>query len=70
MFGGAQVLVSTFVSPVLGGISVAVLAALVLRISPRGFPVPEDAAILAGRRRSARRAPSGGGRSREPSLAP
>ena len=37
VFGGAQVLVSTFVSPVLGGISVAVLAALVLRINPRGF---------------------------------
>jgi urea transport system permease protein len=37
LFGAAQVLVSTYVSPVLGGISVAVLAALVLRISPRGF---------------------------------
>ncbi len=37
VFGAAQVLVSTFVSPVLGGISVAVLAALVLRVSPRGF---------------------------------
>ena len=37
VFGGAQVLVSTFISPVLGGISIAVLAALVLRISPRGF---------------------------------
>ena len=37
VFGGVQVLVSTFVSPVLGSISVAVLAALVLRISPRGF---------------------------------
>jgi branched-chain amino acid transport system permease protein len=37
IFGGAQVLVSTFVSPVLGGISIAVLAALVLRINPRGF---------------------------------
>src|SRR5580704_10769868 len=37
VFGGVQVLVSTFVSPVLGGISVAVLAALVLRINPRGF---------------------------------
>ena len=37
VFGGAQVLVSTFVSPVLGGISVAVLAALLLRINPRGF---------------------------------
>jgi urea transport system permease protein len=37
VFGAAQVLVSTFVSPVLGSISVAVLAAFVLRISPRGF---------------------------------
>ena len=37
VFGGAQVLVSTFVNPVLGSISVAVLAALVLRVSPRGF---------------------------------
>ncbi|KMO40364.1 amino acid ABC transporter [Methylobacterium variabile] len=37
VFGAAQVLVSTFVSPVLGGIAVAVLAALVLRISPKGF---------------------------------
>jgi branched-chain amino acid transport system permease protein len=37
VFGGGQVLVSTFVSPVLGGISVAVLAALLLRINPRGF---------------------------------
>ncbi len=37
VFGAAQVLVSTFVSPVLGSIAVAVLAALVLRISPKGF---------------------------------
>jgi branched-chain amino acid transport system permease protein len=37
VFGGVQVLVSTFVSPVLGGISVGVLAALLLRINPRGF---------------------------------
>ncbi len=37
VFGAAQVLVSTFVSPILGSISIAVLAALVLRISPRGF---------------------------------
>ena len=37
VFGGAQVLVSTFVSPILGGITVAVLCALVLRISPKGF---------------------------------
>lgn len=37
VFGGAQVLVSTFVSPILGGITVAVLCALVLRVSPKGF---------------------------------
>ena len=36
-FGAAQVLVSTFVSPILGSISVAVLAAVVLRVSPKGF---------------------------------
>ena len=37
LFGGAQVLVSTFFSPVLGGITVAVLCALVLRLNPKGF---------------------------------
>lgn len=37
VFGAAQVLVSTYVSPILGSITVAVLSALVLRISPRGF---------------------------------
>lgn len=37
LFGGAQVLVSTFVSPVLGGIAVAVLCALVLRLNAGGF---------------------------------
>ena len=37
IFGAAQVLISTFVSPILGSIAVAVLAALVLRISPKGF---------------------------------
>lgn len=37
VFGGAQVLVSTYVSPILGGITVAVLAAIVLRISPEGL---------------------------------
>lgn len=37
VFGGAQVLISTFVSPILGSIAIAVLAALVLRISPKGF---------------------------------
>ena len=37
VFGAAQVLVSTFISPILGSIATAVLAALVLRISPKGF---------------------------------
>jgi branched-subunit amino acid ABC-type transport system permease component len=37
LFGACQVLVSTYVSPVLGGITIALLAALVLRIRPRGF---------------------------------
>jgi branched-chain amino acid transport system permease protein len=37
LFGGAQVLVSTFLNPVLGGIAVAVLCALVLRLNPQGF---------------------------------
>jgi urea transport system permease protein len=37
VFGAAQVVVSTYVSPILGGISVAVLAAIVLRINPKGF---------------------------------
>ncbi|KAB1073448.1 branched-chain amino acid ABC transporter permease [Methylobacterium planeticum] len=36
-FGAAQVLISTFVSPILGSIAIAVLAALVLRINPKGF---------------------------------
>ncbi|SNS01945.1 branched-chain amino acid ABC transporter permease [Antarctobacter heliothermus] len=37
LLGGAQVIVSTYVSPILGGITVAVLAAIILRISPKGF---------------------------------
>jgi branched-chain amino acid transport system permease protein len=37
VFGAVQVLVSTFVNPIVGSISIAVLAALVLRISPKGF---------------------------------
>ena len=36
-FGAMQVVVSTFVSPILGSISIAVLAAIVLRVSPKGF---------------------------------
>jgi branched-subunit amino acid ABC-type transport system permease component len=35
--GGAQVLVSTFVSPVIGGLTIVVLAALLLRVRPAGF---------------------------------
>lgn len=37
LLGGAQVIVSTYVSPILGGITVAVLAAFILRLSPKGF---------------------------------
>lgn len=37
VFGACQVLVGTFVSPVLGGLTIAVLAALTLRIRPKGF---------------------------------
>lgn len=37
VFGAAQVLVSTYASPVLGGLTIAVLAALTLRIRPKGF---------------------------------
>ena len=37
VFGAVQVVVSTVVSPILGGVTIAVLAALTLRIRPRGF---------------------------------
>lgn len=37
VFGACQVLISTYVSPVLGGLAIAVLAALTLRIRPKGF---------------------------------
>jgi len=37
VFGTFQVLVSTFVSPVLGGLAIAVLAAFTLRMRPKGF---------------------------------
>ncbi|MDQ2136638.1 branched-chain amino acid ABC transporter permease [Alcaligenaceae bacterium B3P038] len=37
VFGAAQVLVSIYFSPVLGGLTIAVLAALTLRIRPKGF---------------------------------
>jgi urea transport system permease protein len=37
ILGGAQVLVSTYVSPILGGITIVVMAAVILRINPRGL---------------------------------
>ena len=37
LLGGAQVLVSTFISPILGGITIVVLAAVILRINPQGL---------------------------------
>ena len=37
VLGGLQVVVSTFVSPILGGVTIAVLAAVVLRLRPEGF---------------------------------
>jgi len=37
ILGGAQVLVSTFVSPILGGMTIVVLAAAILRINPKGL---------------------------------
>lgn len=37
VLGGAQVLVATHLSPVLGGLTIAVLAAIILRIRPQGF---------------------------------
>jgi branched-subunit amino acid ABC-type transport system permease component len=37
VFGACQVLVSTYANPVLGGLTIAVLAALTLRIRPKGF---------------------------------
>lgn len=37
IFGGAQVVVSTFISPIIGGLTIVVLAALTLRIRPQGL---------------------------------
>lgn len=37
VLGGAQVIVSTFGNPILGGLTIVVLAAVVLRIRPQGF---------------------------------
>ena len=37
VFGAVQVLLSTYASPILGGLAIAVLAAITLRIRPKGF---------------------------------
>ncbi|MCW5300374.1 branched-chain amino acid ABC transporter permease [Herbaspirillum lusitanum] len=37
LFGGIQILLSTYVSPVLGGIAIVLLSAITLRIRPKGF---------------------------------
>jgi branched-chain amino acid transport system permease protein len=37
VFGACQVLVSIYLNPVLGGLTIAVLAALTLRVRPKGF---------------------------------
>jgi branched-subunit amino acid ABC-type transport system permease component len=37
VLGGLQVLASTFISPILGGLTIAVVAALALRLRPAGF---------------------------------
>jgi len=38
LFGGVQVLVSFYLSPILGSVSIALLAALALRLMPRIYP--------------------------------
>lgn len=37
ILGGLQVLASTFISPILGGLTIAVVAAIALRLRPEGF---------------------------------
>jgi branched-chain amino acid transport system permease protein len=37
VFGSAQVIISSYFSPILGGMAIAVLAAITLRIWPKGF---------------------------------
>jgi hypothetical protein len=37
LFGGCQVLVSSYANPVLGGLTIPLLAALTLRIRPKGL---------------------------------
>ena len=37
LLGGAQVIVSTYISPIIGGLTIVVLAAVILRIRPQGI---------------------------------
>ena len=37
LLGGAKVLVSTYISPIIGGLTIVVLAAVILRIRPQGI---------------------------------
>jgi branched-chain amino acid transport system permease protein len=37
VLGGAQVVISSLFSPILGGLTIVVLAALLLRVRPLGF---------------------------------
>ena len=37
ILGGMQVAVSTYISPIIGGLTIVVLAAVILRINPRGL---------------------------------
>jgi branched-chain amino acid transport system permease protein len=37
LLGSLQVIVSTFINPILGGLTIATCAAIVLRVRPEGF---------------------------------
>ncbi len=37
LLGGAQVVVSSYISPIIGGLTIVVLAAAILRIRPKGL---------------------------------
>jgi branched-chain amino acid transport system permease protein len=37
ILGGAQVVVSTYLNPIIGGLTIVVLAAVILRIRPQGL---------------------------------
>ncbi|SDR59813.1 amino acid/amide ABC transporter membrane protein 1, HAAT family [Rhizobiales bacterium GAS113] len=37
LLGGAQVIVATYANPVLGGLTIVVIAAVILRLRPKGF---------------------------------